>query len=119
MKISVDASTIVKVEANKWILEPTHTPPERMPNVSKLYKAGASYVGVAEYSKTSRRMVLDVTFPRDLAKAGELWLCVANCQHDGIKQVTNNPVRIQILSLSSFDYKYKIENGPYGGLTEW
>lgn len=117
--MNVEASAIVKVEAGKWILERTNTPPERMPNVTKLYRAGASYIGVAEYSKTSGRMVLDVTFPRDLAKAGELWLCVANCQHDGIKQVTNNPVRIKILTLSHFDYREKMASGPYGGLSEW
>lgn len=113
----------VSVEANKWMRESKLALPERMPRVDKLYLAGARYVWVDEYSEITGRMVLGITFPADLAKADDLWLCVANCQHDGVKRIDpeklSGPTRIKMLRLGSEDYKYKIENGPYGGLTEW
>lgn len=109
----------VMKEARAWIEYTLCKVPERMPNIRSLYDAGAEYVSVDEFDKGSGCMVLGVIFPADLAKVDDLWLCVANCQHDGVKRVSSDPVKIQILTLGSYDYKYKIENGPYGGLTEW
>lgn len=110
---------IVNVEARRWIQESDYEVPERMPHVGLLYKAGASYVGVAEYSELSGRMVLDITFPDDLAEAAELWFHIANCGHDGVKREAGGSTRIKMLILSYEDHVEKQANGPYGGLTEW
>lgn len=110
---------IVNVEASEWIQGSDFRVPERMPNVDLLYKAGAIYVGVAECSELSGRMILDITFPDDLAEAAELWFHIANCEHDGVKREAGGSTRIKMLILSYEDHIEKQTNGPYGGLTKW
>jgi hypothetical protein len=115
-------------EARDWIISGLYEVPERMPNVDLLYSAGATYVTVKEYNEESGRMVLNITFPypEDAIKTTELWLQIANCDHDGVKpnmgyRPGTGPVNIKMLIMGPDEYITKQAQGPdyAGGPTAW
>jgi len=103
------------VEARDWIISGLYEIPERMPNVDLLYSEGATYVCVEEYNEESGRMVLNVTFPEDAVKTTELWLHIANCDHDGVKLVAGSPLTIKMLTLGPEEYIAEQAQGPASG----
>lgn len=118
------------MDAREWIISDMYEVPDRMPNINALYSAGATYVSVEEYNEKSGQMILNITFPcpSKVAETTELWLHIANSNHDGVKlnsqlghAVDTGYLNVKMLILGHDEYIDKQAKGSYytGGIAEW